>query len=127
MITLKQYLEGRDAQYPPTDEQREDAEDLLEKIALLEDELEIEFIMSGGYRPEAMIEDKELPGCAHDAHSKCQGIDIHDPDLEISTRLTSDPQPLIDCSLFMESPLSAKNHLHLQSYAPPSGKRIFLA
>ena len=42
-ITLTQYWMGRDVKYPPSDEQIENATDLLEKIALLEEELGIDF------------------------------------------------------------------------------------
>lgn len=127
MITLKDYWFGRDVDYPPTDEMIEDASNLLEKIALLEEELDVVFTITSGYRPEALIESHAIPGCPHDAHSTCNGIDLHDPDLSISIRLTDDPQPLIDCGLFMENPASSKNHLHLQSCPPKSGRRIFIA
>lgn len=127
MITIEEYLEGRDLAYPPTDEMMQSLEDLLEKISMLELELNLSFEMTGGYRPEIMIENHALPGCPHDAHSDCTGIDLHDPNLDISKRLLEDPAILEEVGLYMESPVSSKNHLHLQSRAPKSGNRIFIA
>ena len=131
MISIDDYLMNRG---PVSDELMENAEDLLEKVALLEEMLNDEspttlvtFVLTGGYRPEAMIENHTLPGCPHDAHTSCRGIDLHDPDLAISKRLTEDPTLLEDANLWMESIQSAKNHLHIQSVSPRSGKRIFIA
>lgn len=118
---------GRDTEYPPTLEQIENAEDLLQKLSLLEEELNVEFVITGGYRPEAMIEDHMLPGCPHDAHSKGQGIDLRDIGLIISNTLIADQNLLIKYGLWMEDPSSSKDHLHLQTYPPGSGKRIFIA
>lgn len=118
---------GRDKQYPPSEQMIEDATNLLENVSLLEEALGVEFILTGGFRPEEMIEDHELPGCPHDAHSRAQGIDIHDPDLFISKLILQNLDLLEQTGLWMESPVSAKDHLHLQSYAPGSGKRVFIA
>lgn len=127
MISLQDYMMGRDEDYPPTPEMIENATNLLEQLSLLEEELHVIFILNSGYRPEAMIEKGLLPGCPHDAHSTCQGIDLHDPDLAISGMLVWNQAFLEKVGLYMESPQSAKTHLHLQSVPPKSGKRIFIA
>lgn len=124
MISVNDYLMRRG---PVDDEFIENAEDLLEKISLLEEALGVEFVLTGGYRPEEEVENHTLPGCPHDAHTTCRGIDLHDPTLAISAQLMNDQDLLVQTGLWMENPISAKDHIHLQSYPPGSGKRVFFA
>ncbi len=130
MINLKEYLGGRDALYPLTQEQYDNAEDLLERIAELEDhwsdESGEEFEMTSGYRPAAI--NATVPGAHHgDAHEDCQAIDLHDPNLELTDFLLRNTTLLEQIGLYLESPQSAKNHCHLQSRPPKSGHRVFIA
>jgi hypothetical protein len=122
-IHIVDYLMGRG---PVSDELMRNAEELLEKIELLEHELDLTFVLSSGYRPPAVTD--SIAGAHHgDAHESCQGIDIHDPDLLISKELQASPGLLEKCGLYLESPISSANHCHLQSRPPKSGKRVFLA
>lgn len=130
MITMAEYLMNRDAQYPLTQEQMDNAEDLLEKLNELEDhwsdESGEEFVVTSGYRPAAI--NAEIPGSKpHDAHERCQGVDLRDINMELSDFLLRNTTLLEQLGLWMESPSSAKDHVHLQSYPPYSGHRVFIA
>lgn len=62
-----------------------------------------------------------------DAHVKGAGVDFFDWDHRFYHWCESNLDVLEEIGLWMESIVSAKNHVHLQTYAPKSGKRIFLA
>lgn len=126
MITLEDYWMGRDKKYPPSEIQVQDAEDLIEKINLLSLEYDHELTLTSGYRPPEITD--QIPHAVHDdAHERCQGIDLRDEDKELSQWLLCNQAILETLGLWMESPQSAHDHVHLQNYPPKSGKRIFLA
>lgn len=57
-----------------------------------------------------------LYGCA---------VDIADPKGYLADWLETNPNKLVDCGLWMESPKATKGWCHLQTYAPKSFTRIF--
>jgi uncharacterized protein YcbK (DUF882 family) len=130
MVTLAEYIMGRDAQYPLTQEQWDNAEDLIEKLVELEDhwtdESGEEFVITSGYRP-AEINAGIAGAKPDDAHTKCMGVDLRDTNMELSDFLLRNLTLLEQIGFWMESPQSAKDHVHLQIYAPHSGHRVFIA
>lgn len=127
MISFEDYMMGRDVEYPPTDDLVACAEDLVDRIALLEVKYNSEpLVITSGYRPPAITD--TIPHAVHgDAHEKCQGIDLKDPDKKLSTYLLANLAVLEELGLWLESPISAHDHVHLQTYPPKSGKRVFIA
>lgn len=126
MINLDDYLMGRDKDYPLTDDLLDNAFDLVGKLNTLQDEYGLKLIITSGYRPPEI--NKSIRNAIQgDAHEKCQGVDLRDTDRALSDWCLANLETLIDIGFWMESPVSAKNHVHLQTYAPHSGKRIFLA
>lgn len=126
MITLEQYFEGRDRDFPPTDDQTHSASCLVDAINELEKEYGQPLVMTSGYRPDEI--NAHICGAVKgDAHSRCSGIDLHDPQGQLSDWCLKHLDILEELNFWMEDPKSAKNHCHLQSYPPHSGKRVFIA
>ena len=67
------------------------------------------------------------PAHPNDAHVKGSGVDIDDPDHRLYQWLESHLEVLEELELWMESKVTAPNHVHLQKYPPKSGHRIFIA
>lgn len=126
MISMADYLQGRDIEFPLTSEQIENALEIIEKLKELEKIYGEPLICTSGYRPSVI--NSLIPGAKpDDAHSKCAGVDLHDPAGALSQWCLVHLEVLEALCFWMESPTSAKNHVHLQSYPPKSGKRVFLA
>lgn len=117
---------GRQTQYPLTTDQMEAAQETVKRLAQLETAYGMELVLTSGYRPDAI--DAQTPG-AHpgDAHSKCMGADLRDLDRALSNWCLDNLDIVSEIGFWLESPMSAVNHVHIQTYAPPSGKRIFIA
>lgn len=126
MITLQDYLMGRDVKDPLTVTQMRSAIDIVIKLGELEESYATPLVLTSGYRPVSI--NSHIPGAVHgDAHERCCGVDLHDPDHRLSDWCLSHINELERIGFWMESPQSAKNHVHLQTYAPKSGRRVFIA
>lgn len=126
MITLEDYMMGRDAAYPPSDEQLAAAKDIVEKLGSLEEAFGSPIVLTSGYRPPEI--NATVPGAKHaDAHEKCMGADLRDLGKELSKWCLANLLVLETIGLWMEAPGSAQNHVHVQTYAPKSGRRVFIA
>lgn len=124
MITLEQYLMGRDKQHPISNEQRANAIDLLIRVHYLFGLLRIkDFKLSSGYRPAAI--NQAVGGAKMSAHTTCQAIDIADPDGSIDLLLINNIDEVEQCGLYLEHPDATLGWSHLMTRAPKSGKRIF--
>lgn len=126
MITLDQYLMGREVRFPITDEYKDNALILLDKISELEHIFGETLTMTSGYRPSQI--NRQTPGASlTSTHETCEGIDLRDISGELGQFLITNVNILKALDLYMESPKSAKDHVHLQIRPPKSGRRIFLA
>lgn len=127
MISLEEFLMGRDVRFPLTPELKKNALYLLDKIAHLETFFGERLILTSGYRPSQI--NKLVPGAApHSTHQSCEGIDLHDTNGgELSEFLMSNLDLLKKLGLYMEATESAKDHIHLQTRPPKSGKRVFFS
>lgn len=126
MISLDDYLMGREEQYPLSIELEDNAVEMVRRLGLLEDAWGSPLILTSGYRPNAINSVTPL-AVQGDAHSRCQAADLHDANQELSKWLLANLNILSTIELWMESPISAINHVHVQSYAPKSGNRVFIA
>lgn len=126
MVTLEDYLMARDVDYPLNYEQQICAADIVVKLMDLELAYGSLLTITSGYRP-AVITNELLGGDHHDAHEKCCGVDLRDTDQKLYAWCVANIEKLIEIGFWMESIVSAKDHVHLQTYAPGSGNRIFIA
>jgi hypothetical protein len=102
MITPKEYLMGRDAQYPLTHEQYSMMCDLLARVNYLFGRLNISAKVTSGYRPEKI--NVLAGGSKNSMHVKCGAIDVADGYGKIGQLLLSRPEMLIEYGLWLESP-----------------------
>lgn len=117
---------GRDKKYPLLDAQKANAINMIEKLSELERYWGEALVLTSGYRPNEI--NATIAGARqNDSHSKCQGVDLRDLDGAFSRWLMDSTWLLKELGFWMESPQSAKNHVHLQTYPPHSGNRIFIA
>lgn len=130
MITLDDYFMGRDKQYPVTDQLRQNAQILLERVNCLVSMYYAELpsvprlMVSSGYRP-AQINSK-VPGAAtRSNHIVCQAVDLHDPGDLFDDWCLATLHLLEEYDLWLEHPDSTPMWCHLQSVPPKSGRRVF--
>ena len=66
------------------------------------------------------------PSATGSSHLYGCAVDISDPDGKLADWLRKRPSLLEKCGLWMEHPAYTKGWVHLQTYTPKSGMRIFL-
>lgn len=103
MITLKEYLMGRDKTYPLDMQQATNAADLLARVNYLFGSLGIHAMVSSGYRPSAI--NKVIGGAKMSTHTVCAGVDVIDPQGKIGLLLSKRKDLLESHGLYMENPL----------------------
>lgn len=65
------------------------------------------------------------PSAMGSSHLYGAAVDIADADGKLKAWLKANPNKLVECGLWMESPEYTKSWCHLQSYAPASFNRVF--
>lgn len=65
------------------------------------------------------------PKAMGSSHLYGAAVDIADADGKLKSWLKANPNKLVECGLWMESPEYTKTWCHLQSYAPASFNRVF--
>lgn len=65
------------------------------------------------------------PSAMGSSHLYGAAVDIADADGKLKAWLKANPNKLVECGLWMESPEYTKSWCHLQSYAPTSFNRVF--
>jgi uncharacterized protein YcbK (DUF882 family) len=125
MILLADYLMGRDKQYPVNEQQLRNACDLLVRVNSFL--LRIGYFgktCTSGYRPGHF--NKKAGGAARSGHLVCSAIDIEDTDLKLAAEVLRNMDLLEEYGLYLENVSYTKGWVHLQSYAPASGNRVFI-
>lgn len=124
MITLPQYLVGRDKAYPLTEELLTNARETVAKandLLLLFGE---DRAVTSGYRPPAV--NAKTPGAAkRSKHMTCQAIDLEDADGDLDEWCMNNQQRLVELGLWQEHPAATKGWCHLQIVPPKSGNRVY--
>ena len=129
VITLQEYLMGRDEEYPNeySEEIRENAKGLIAKVNAYLEDLGIEKVkVSSGWRPPSY--NRQVFGAAPNSlHMTGHAVDISDPHRYLARKLILiENLALLDKhGLHAENPEKTKTWIHLQDIAPKSGRRIF--
>ena len=133
LITLEQYLMGRDKDYPlEYDEKaKQNAQTLLDKVNALLKEFNItDAKITSGFRPQAI--NAAVPNAAKkSAHSTCEAVDILDNQTQdLAKKILDNKEILERFDLYLESPEHTKgknaNWIHLQTRKTKSGNRVFI-
>jgi hypothetical protein len=102
MITLEEYLMGRDKEFPLDMLQARNAANLLGRVNYLFGRLNLSAPVSSGYRPSAI--NKTIGGAKLSTHTVCAGIDILDKFGKIGILLSKRTDLLEQCGLWLENP-----------------------
>lgn len=137
MITLAQYLMGRDAKYPlamtPAIEHNALITiDLANRLLTLAKgagvtiaELPAGGVVASGWRPPAV--NAITPGASRTSlHMTGQAIDLYDPMGTLGRWMLRNPKVLQDLGLWQESPAETPGWSHVQTKPPASGSRVFM-
>lgn len=108
MITLKEYLMGRDKDFPIDMNQARNAAELLSRVNYLFGGLNLKATVSSGYRPSSI--NKTIGGAKLSTHTVCAGIDLADPFGKIGLLLSKRTDLLQECGLWLENPLYTIKH-----------------
>ena len=115
MITVEEYLKGRDKQYPTefTVDLRINAQETVQKINDVLDIFGEERRITSGWRPAAV--NAATPGAAKfSKHTTCQAGDIEDDEGDLDAWCFEHPKTLEEIGLWQEHPASTKGWCHLQ-------------
>jgi uncharacterized protein YcbK (DUF882 family) len=113
MITPKDYLMGRDKEYPLSIEQALNMADLLARINHLFAILKIDAHVNSGYRPGKY--NIQAGGSPKSNHLICKAIDIADPRGELADLFKSNLKLLEEYGLWMEDPSKTPGWVHLDT------------
>jgi uncharacterized protein YcbK (DUF882 family) len=107
MITVSEYLMGRDKDFPLDMLQARNMAELLSRVNWLFGTLELYPTVSSGYRPSAI--NKRIGGAKMSTHTVCAGIDLHDPDGMLAAKMMDHLDLLEQCGLWLEDPRYTKS------------------
>jgi len=123
-VTEKEFLKGRDKDYPLNDTLRQNMKVLLGKINILRGKYKKPFIITSGYRPGKY--NSSVGGAPNSAHVTCEAIDIKDSDGEIAKWILNNKHLLVELDLYMENPKYTKGWVHLSIRPTKSKRRVFI-
>lgn len=124
-VTEAEVLMGRDKAHPLDKGMKANLEKLMIAINLIRDLYGKPLTVSSGYRPAA--QNVAAGGTKKSCHLTCEAVDFADADRKLTKWCLSNLDVLASAGLYMESPINTPSWVHLQTRAPKSGKRIFLA
>jgi len=113
MITPKEYLMGRDKDYPLDMQQALNMANLLSRLNHLFATLKIDAVVSSGYRPSPL--NKTIGGAKTSTHTVCAGADIIDHDGSLGAMLAKNTKLLEEYGLYLENPSFTKGWVHLDT------------
>ena len=124
MITVPEYLMGRDKKYNLPDEYRANAEETVDKVnQLLARFGEARKVRSGWRPPEV---NAATPNAAvKSKHMTCEACDLDDPEGDLDEWALEHPEILHEIGLWQEHPSATKGWAHFQIIPPKSGNRVF--
>jgi uncharacterized protein YcbK (DUF882 family) len=122
VITTKEYLMGRDKEFPLSIEQAINMADLLIRVNLVLLILKIEAIVTSGYRPGKY--NKKAGGATLSGHLMCCAVDIADPLGKLAPIFLANVKLLEEYGLYLEDPSYTKGWIHLDT--KPRKNRVFI-
>lgn len=126
LVTLEEYLMGRDKEFPISDQLRSNANLIVFRANRLLDIFGQYRAVTSGYRPEA-INAGIKNAASHSNHIVCKAVDLEDHNGMLDKFLVEHVSVLKKCGLWLESPHSTEGWTHIQSVSPRSGSIIFVA
>jgi len=102
LITVEDYLMGRDKDYPLSKELAYNMANLLIRVNALILKLNISTVLSSGYRPGG--HNLKAGGSSKSAHISCMAVDLIDPLGKIGQLLELRTDVLEEFNLYLESP-----------------------
>lgn len=126
MITVEEYLMGRDKDYPLDMLQARNMATLLSRVNWLLGTLGIKAKVSSGYRPSAI--NSSVKGAKSSAHLSCEAVDL--VGVDFARELHRNPLLLEEADLYLEHPDyttgKSTRWSHLQIRKTKSGNRVFI-
>lgn len=122
MITREEILMGRDTEYPLSPELETNLMRLLVALNKFRQIYGKPMHVTSGYRPG--IYNKKAGGSIRSAHLTLEACDFADADGSLANFCVQNLKLLVECGLWLESPLRTKGWVHLQIRSIP-GVRIF--
>ena len=113
MISVKEYLMGRDKDFPLDMLQAQNMADLLSKVNYLFGCLKLHAKVSSGYRPSAI--NKKIGGAKMSTHTVCAGIDLADPDGMLAAKMLDNVDLLKELGIYLENPKETIGWVHLDT------------
>lgn len=110
MITISAFLMGREKQFPLSVEQALNAADLLSRVNWLLAKLNIDAVVTSGYRPPEI--NQVVGGANLSQHTLCKAVDILDPYGKTGTLLTQRRELLVKAGLWLESPMYTRKNVN---------------
>lgn len=133
MIALPMYLMGRDLKYACSGDVRRNAVVTVDKTNQLKTLAVLDGIVfpndatevASGWRPDS-INDCTSNAAKASAHISGCGLDTHDKDRVFARWCLRNIDKMAKIGLWMEDPRWTPTWVHLQTYAPGSGKRVYV-
>lgn len=113
MVTLDQYMMGRDKEYPPMPEWIENAKDLLIRVNSLLGKLGFDGVVSSGYRPGSY--NIKAGGAMLSGHLMCKAVDLVDSNGMLAKAIMQNISILEEVGLWMEHPSRTSGWVHLDT------------
>lgn len=123
-VTREEILQGRDKEFPLSQEQEANLSKLLAAVNKFRDIYGKPLKVSSGYRPGKYNE--AAGGAKKSNHMQCLAVDFVDVDGSLDAYCLANLKVLEECGLYLESPEHTPSWCHLQAIAPRSGNRVFL-
>lgn len=124
MITLQEYLMGRDRKYTLTPDLEANAEETVDKINQLLDAFGESRKVRSGWRPPE-INQATTNAAPKSRHMSCEACDLDDPEGDLDEWALAHPEILQQIGLWQEHPSATKSWAHFQIVPPKSGNRVF--
>ena len=124
MITVRDYIMGRDKEYTLTPALEANAEETVDKINSLLDAFGEQRKVRSGWRPPEV--NQATPNAAPKSkHMTCEACDLDDPEGDLDEWALEHPEILQQIGLWQEHPSATKSWAHFQIVPPKSGNRVF--
>lgn len=124
VISLQEYLMGRDKKYTLTPELQSNAEETVDKVNQLLDRFGESRKVRSGWRPPEV--NQATPNAAPKSkHMTCEACDLDDPEGDLDEWCFANQEILQEIGLWLEHPASTKTWTHVQIVPPKSGNRVF--